>query len=270
MYEKTEETLDDISLPKSVQVDEIIEFYKDKEYESEEAENDDTNERKSILNIIKKTKKTINGDIHTDTYGLSQKGRIILYRLISLAICILIIVGAFVLAYYLPGNTEVITAQQDSLRNEEDYKSLKSRHDSVKSEIDNLKATNSDKESIVAQVNDYDNAKADLKAQISEKSYELNELNNQIKEKKNTLSMLDLQIDEKIPKEIILPAGKYVAGRNIAVGKHYVTGTGAFALSTAAGKSKINTTLTASPLEVTLEEKDIMKFNAKVKFTSAN
>ena len=272
MNEEKKESPDEFSLHKSVEVDEIIEFYKDKEFETEDNEIEVVSEKKTIFDNIKnrfKPKKN-DDDIHTDIYGLSQKGRIILYRLISLCICILIICSAFVLAYYLPGNSEVLSSQIEILSNEDEYKDLKSRHDTMQKEIESIRASNEDKKKLVDEIDNYDNIKADLRAQITAKSYELNELNNQIKEKKNTISALDLQISEKVPREIILPAGKYTVSKNIVAGKYYVTGTGTFALSTAQGKSKINTTLSSSPLEVTLEANDIIKFNANVKFTLAN
>ena len=79
MNEESKETLDEFSLPKSVEVDEIIEFYKDKEFETEDTEIEIVSEKRTIFDNIKnrfKQKKT-DDDIHTDTYGLSQKGRII-------------------------------------------------------------------------------------------------------------------------------------------------------------------------------------------------
>ena len=101
MNEEKKESPDEFSLHKSVEVDEIIEFYKDKEFETEDNEIEFVSEKKTIFDNIKnrfKPKKN-DDDIHTDIYGLSQKGRIILYRLISLCICIIIISSAFVLAY---------------------------------------------------------------------------------------------------------------------------------------------------------------------------
>ena len=272
MNDENKETLDEFSSPKSVEIDEIIEFYKDREFETEENEIEVVSENKTIFDKIKNrfNHKKSDDDIHTDTYGLSQKGRIILYRSISLCISILIICSAFVLAYYLPGNSDILLSQKEILSNEDEYKNLKSRHDTMQTELENIRASNEDKKKLVDDINDYDNIKADLKAQITAKSYELHELNNQIKEKKNTISALDLQIAEKVPREIILPAGKYTVSKNIVAGKYYVTGTGTFALSNAAGKSQINTTLTSSPLEVTLEANDIIKFNSNVKFTLAN
>ena len=144
MNEEKKQSPDEFSLHKSVEVDEIIEFYKDKEFETEDNEIEFVSEKKTIFDNIKnrfKPKKN-DDDIHTDIYGLSQKGRIILYRLISLCICILIICSAFVLAYYLPGNSEVLSSQIEILSNEDEYKDLKSRHDTMQKELENSKFQN--------------------------------------------------------------------------------------------------------------------------------
>ena len=248
---------DELSLPKSVEVDEIIEFYKNREPEENTEQRDATEE-------------TSDGEIQSTVYGLSQKGRITLYRIISAVISVIIIISSFVLAYFLPGNDDIVAEQKEQMRNEEDYSSLKSRHDTLKTEVDNLKTSNSEKEEKLEKIADIENPKAELRSEIEKKAYELNELNAQIKEKRSTIESLDASIAEKAPPEIQLPPGKYVVGKNIAKGKYLVTGVGKFMLSSSNGKSKINTTLGSTPIDVTLEDNDILKFESKVKFVSAN
>ena len=53
MNEESKETLDEFSLPKSVEVDEIIEFYKDKELETEDTEIEIVSEKRTIFDNIK-------------------------------------------------------------------------------------------------------------------------------------------------------------------------------------------------------------------------
>ena len=248
---------DDISTEKTVEVEKIIEFYKDKEYVQE----DTTAFKESDTEI---------GEIQSEVHGLTQKTRLNLYRVISAAVSSLIIIAAFVLAYYLPGNESVIAEHQDELRNDKDYVSLKSRHDTLKTEIENLKTNNKEKSKQVQQITDIDNTKAKLRTDITAKSHELNELNKQIEEKRNVIAQLDNEIGKKAASEIVLPPGKYIVGKNIAAGKYQVTGSGTFAISNAQGKAKINTTLSSTALNIVLEDNDIMKFFAKVKFTSAN
>ncbi len=264
---------EDMSLPKALEVEKIIEYYKDIEPEPEPEEiQESTDIKKNIFtSFIKRIKQRHKDDeIQSEIYGISEKGRIILYRCISAAVSVFIIVTAFVLAYFLPGNDEIINKQLSQLRSEDEYTSLKSRHNALATEVDNLKTTNKSKTKQVNQINDIDNTKAKLRTDITAKSYELDELNAQIKDKRNTIEQLDKQIAQKAASETILPSGKYVVGKNIAAGKYYVTGSGMFTLANASGKSKINTTMGNTPLEVTLEDNDIMKFNGKMKFTSAN
>ena len=248
---------DELSLPKSVEVDEIIEFYKNRAPEENTEQTEETEEMSE-------------DGIQSKVYGLSLKGRMTLYRIISAVISAFIIICSFVLAYFLPGNEDIVAEQKEQMRNEEDYASLKSRHDALKTEVDNLKTSNSEKEEKLEKIADIDNPKAELRSEIEKKTYELNELNAQIKEKRSTIESLDASIAEKAPPEIQLPPGKYVVGKNIAKGKYRVTGVGKFMLSSSNGKSKINTTLGSTPIDVTLEDNDILKFESKVKFVSAN
>lgn len=248
---------DELSLPKSVEVDEIIEFYKNREPEENTEQ-------------IDETEKISEDDIQSKVYGLSQKGRITLYRIISAVISAFIIISSFVLAYFLPGNEDIVAEQKEQMRNGEDYSSLKSRHDTLKTEVDNLKTSNSEKKEKLEKISDIDNSKAELRSEIEKKTYELNELNTQIKEKRSTIESLDASISEKTPPEIQLPPGKYVVGKNIARGKYRVTGVGKFMLSSSNGKSKINTILGSTPIDATLEDNDILKFESKVKFVSPN
>ncbi len=245
----------EISLPKSIEVDKIIEFYKDKEIIDEDSAVCDETE---------------DDEIHSQVYGLSQKSRLNLYRIISAAVSVMIIASSFVLAYLLPGNDEIVSTRQDELRNQKDYTSLKSRHDALKTEIENLKTSNKEKAKQVKQITDIDNTKAQLRTDITSKANELSALNKQIEEKNAVIAQLDIEIAQKAAPETILPPGKYIVGKNIAAGKYRITGSGTFTLSDSAGKSKINTTLGSTAQDVTLENNDIMKFTSRVKFSSLN
>ena len=267
----------EFSLPTSLEVDDIIEFYKDKDSDTDNAENQEIQEPQpsiylnKIRNLFKKTNANKpDEDVTTKVYGLSDKGRIYLYRGISLAVSVCIIAGAFILAYFLPGNEAVINERKAELRAEKEYTGLKSRHAALKKEVTELRKSNAEKKEKVEKISDFDNTKAELSAKITAKRYELTELNTQISEKRAKISELDLQIAEKSPPESILPPGRYVIGKNIAAGKYMLTGTGKFMVATPSGKSKVNTTLGSTPLEITLDSGDIVKFDSKVKFTSAN
>lgn len=283
------------SLDRSVQIEKIIEFYKNKETDEKTEEvfskSDKYKRLQSKLNIIKsilitfklklvdllnkipyvkiatKKQKSDNG-IETQSFGLNEKGKIILFRTISAVICIAIIALSFVLAIFLPGNDEIIAQKKDELRAEEEYVSIKTRYDELKNEVDELVASNAEKEKTLNQIADIDNTKADLRTQINEKKYELSGLNSQITEKRNEIASLDASISSKTPAETVYSPGKYTVGKHFAAGKYYVTGTGKFMVATSAGKSKINTTLSTTPVEIELENNDIVKFDSKIKLTS--
>lgn len=263
----------DIISDNSVEIYKIIEFYKDLEQdtENEKAKTEGEPQKSSkLVSLINKYRKKDNGDIQTEVYGLSEKGRMILYRVISAVICLLIIAGSFVLAYFLPGNDKILLEQQNALREEKDYESLKSRYNTLKTEVENLETSNAEKKEQIDKVTDFDNSKAELRTQITAKTYELNELNAQIESKRAQITELDKSIFEKAAPETVLPPGKYVVGKNIAAGKYIVNGTGKFMIANAAGKSKLNTTLSSTPIEIKLETNDVVKFYSKVKFTSNN
>lgn len=266
------ENENDISLPKSVEVDEIIEFYKDKEFnEPEDTPKAQPKKINAVTGFLNRFKKhDADTDIQAQTFGLTHNGRMILYRIISAVVAVMIISVSFVLAYFLPGNEEVIAEQQAELRKEDDYVSLKSRHDALETEVENIKSENKTKKKQIDEILDIDNTKAELRTEITKKKNELSELNKEISEKRDTIAALDQIIAQKSAQEITLPPGKYVAGKNIAAGKYKVTGSGKFMLSTGAGKSKINVVLTSTPLDITVDSGDILKFDGKVKFTSQN
>ncbi len=269
---------DEFSLPKSLEVDEIIEFYKDKDSDTDNIETEETAEHKAstlfvqkIRSLLKKSDGDVpNEDVATKVYGLSEKGRIYLYRGISLAVSVCIIIASFVLAYFLPGNESVINERKAELRAEKDYVSLKSRHGALKKEVVALRKSNTAKKEQVEKINDFDNTKAELNAKITAKKYELSELETKITESRAKVSELDSQIAEKAPPESILPPGEYEVGQHIAAGHYTVTGIGKFMVATSDRKSKVNTTLGSTPLEITLDSGDRVKFDNKVKFTSAN
>ena len=273
------------SMEKTVQVEQILEFYKDKLDDTQKTQNEPTlPEKKSeiikslFLKAVYKvpflkekleTNKTTE-DIQNHSYGLSEKGRVILYRAMSVCISLLIITLSFTLAFFLPGNDDVYESQLQKLRSDKDYVSLKSRYDTLKTEVEELKTSNSEKLSQIESIADIDNTKAKLRTQITEKTYELNSLNAAITGKRAEIESLDKEISSKAAPETIRTPGKYIVGKSIAAGRYHVTGTGKFMVATASGRSKINTTLKNTPLEVTLSANDVVKFDSKVKFTALN
>ena len=262
----------DVPSPQSLEVEEIIEFYKDLDTpgEPEDIEvYEEESKLRKLFSLLKKNKKDTD-QIQSEVYGLSEKTRLIIYRSLSAVISVCIIAGAFLLAYFLPGNEDIIKEQQEALRGEKSYESLKSRHDTLKTEIDNLTKSNSEKKQQIDKIKDFDNTKAELRTQITAKTYELNDLNSQIDDKRKTISQLEESIKEKTPPETVLPPGKYIVGKNIAAGKYLITGTGKFMVASASGKSKINTTIGSTPIEISLDKNDVIKFDSKVKFTSMN
>lgn len=280
----------DYSLDRSVEVEKIIDFYKDidnntddkPETEDKKQDNVFIQKAKSLCNkafsyikntslykrFIREDNSLEDSEIESHAFGLSEKGRLALYHSISLVICITIIAISVVLMLFLPGNKAKIAEKVAELRNSDDYISLNSRHTAIKTEIDELMESIKEKETLLTQIADAENTKSDLRLQIEEKKSELNELNAQITGKRNIIAELDAAITSKAPAEKIYTPGKYIVGTHFAAGKYLVTGTGKFMIATSAGKSKINVTLNSTPLEVVLEDTDILKFDGKVKFTS--
>lgn len=268
---------DSSELDRNVEIDKIVEFYKDKLPNNDLPEKDTpddiakTSRATALLTKLRFTSCSRSEDgIETETIGMSELSRFVIQCVITAVVCAAIIVGSVVLAYYLPGNAELLEQRITELRNDDDYQSLKSRHDSLANEIDELKIANEDKQATLDGITDVDNTKAELRQAISEKATQLNDLNQQIASKQAEIQRLDESISSKAAPETVYSPGKYTVGTNIAVGKYYVTGTGKFMVASSDGKSKVNTTLTSAPIEVALEQNDIVKFDSKVKFTSAN
>lgn len=277
----TDNTIDDTSLDKSVQVEQILEFYKDKQEQEEvdtaEIEVKPQNKLASSYSKIsqkipylkKFSDKKDNKEISLHTYGLGEKQRQFLTYIITALVCIAIISGSVVLAMFLPSNKATFDEKAAQLRAQDDYTNLKSRYDSLKEEAERLEKENEDKKLYLESVNDFENTKAKLRTEISEKALEYNELNAQITQKRDEIAQLDKSISEKAPPDTVLPPGKYIVGTNIAAGSYFVTGSGKFMVASSKGKSKLNTTLSSTPLEISLDAGDVVKFDGKVKFSAA-
>ncbi len=291
------ENENDNSLDRSIQVEEIIEFYKDigpsvqnEELPTKNKSNITRNFKQllnrlnpifmyfrakiiDILNKIPKVNISYNNskedEINTHSFGLNEKGKMLVMQASSIAISVLIIIISIVLTIFLPGNDDIIIEKSDELRKSEKFISIQSRYNSLKNEVNELISENNKKEETLKKIEDIDNTKAELRTQITEKKYELNGLNSQINQKKNEIATLDASIASKTSSEVIYTPGKYTIGKHIAAGKYYVTGTGKFMVASSNGKSKLNTSLTSTPLVIELENYDVVKFDSKVKFTSA-
>lgn len=286
---KNQNVENDDSLDRSVQVEQILEFYKDNKSDENNPEITEIkidkfeNIRKlfvklntNIVNLLNKIPfinieidNDDNPEIETHNFGLSENGKKTLYRIASAVISVLIVVFSIILAIYLPGNEEIITAKEEELRTSEDYVDIKSRYSSLKTEVEELEASNEIKKGLITEIDDVDNTKSTLRTQINDKKYELDALNQQIESKKQTIAELDKSIAAKTPPETVYSPGKYTVGTHIAAGKYYVTGTGKFMVASAGGVSKVNVSLGSTPIEINLEANDKVQFDSKVKFTSA-
>lgn len=266
------------------EVEQILEFYKDKSFE-------DTDEEINELEIIEEEKSAIskkidglrgrfkrkssvytaskpdNEELHDSSYGMTKRSRIILTYSITAAVCCAIIGGAFFLAAILPGDEAETERIASELRAEEDYIALKTDYDTLRAETDALRASVADKKEQSGNPEDYENVQAELRSQIDSKKQELDSVNIQIAEKQATLDSINEQIAAKSNNIITLPPGRYVVGTDIAAGSYTVTGTGSFAAASEDNTSKYNTTLGSSPYAVTLNRGDKLKFDSSVKFT---
>ena len=271
--------VDDLSLPEAVEVDKIIDFYKDKISETEDVTDDTPKEPSKSEHFLyefanklpffkKFLKKDDKSGIQEKSFGMTEKARLLLYRLMSAAISLVIIIVSIILAIFMPGNQATIDKKCEELRQEKAYVSLKSRYNTLADEVEELKSSNERKKNQLDSITDIDNTKATLRTEIKAKADELNVLNEQIAAKRQQIAELDESIKSKAGPETVLSPGKYVIGKNLAAGKYSVTGSGKFMVASKSGKSKIKTTLGSTPLEVTLEEGDIVKIDNKVKFVT--
>ena len=265
------------------EVEEILEFYKDKSFEDTDEEINELEIEEEKSAIRKKTdtffskfkrkpstytaSKPDNEELHDSSYGITKKSRIILTYAITAVVCGAIIGGAFLLAVMLPGDEEETEKFAAELRSHEDYVTLKSDYDSLKAETDELRASVDKKKEMSDNLDDYENTQADLRAQIDAKKGDLDSVNAQIAEKQETLNTINTQISEKSESTITLPPGRYVVGKDIAARAYTVMGTGSFAVASEDNTNKYNTTLGSSPFAVTLNQGDKLKFDSTVKFT---
>lgn len=265
------------------EVEQIIEFYKNKPFEdsSEEITELEVEDKKSdtkkkiddFLGIfVKKSSsytasKSESEELHDASYGMDKRSRLVLTYVITAAICGAIIGGAFLLAAMLPGNEEETERYAAELRAEDDYTTLKADYDELKYATDELRASVEDKKEKSDNIDDYENAQAELRSQIDSRKQELDAVNTEISAKQTLLDSINEQISAKSDNITTLPPGRYVVGTDIAAGKYTVTGTGSFAAASEDNTSKYNTTLGSSPYAVTLNQGDKLKFDSTVKFT---
>lgn len=282
--EKEDHTLQDDPATLA-EVEQIIEFYKDKPFdetgeEISEIETEDNGVKVKLRKkfdglvgrFVKKSSVETNSEndgeeLHDSSYGMDKRSRMILTYVITAVICGVIIGGAFLLSSILPGDEEETAKYADELRAKEDYTTLKSDYDELKTATDELRASVETKKEQSENIDDYENTQAELRSQVDSKKKELDSVNTQIAEKQSSLNSINDQIAAKSDNITTLPPGRYVVGTDIAAGKYTVTGTGAFAVAAEDKTSKYNMTLGSSPVDVTLNHGDKLKFDGTVKFT---
>ena len=206
-------------------------------------------------------------EIHDSVYGIApQKRSIIIYSLTAF-FCAVIIIGSYLITVFSPGDENKINAVAEEKRLEESYTEIKSQHEALVYELNKLRTEADEKKKTVESVEDYENTKASLRNQIEEKKGVLIAINSQLSEKEQQLAALDNAIGLKNINPVSLPPGKYTVGKNILPGKYSVSGSGKFMVASSDATSKVNTVLSAAPLEVTFEKGDIIKLETSVKFT---
>lgn len=207
-------------------------------------------------------------DVYDDTYGITLHGRNIIAYVITAFIAAAIISGSFILAVYLPGDSELINSRADELlQNDEEYTSLIEQKESLEAEVNKLNTDSEEKKAQIESLNDYDNTMAELDMKIKEKREEINSLNNEKKQKQSRLDEINADISTRNGTEITLTPGIYTVGTNLQVGKYSVTGSGKFQVASSDGVSKVNITLGESPYIITLEQGDKVKTGSSTKFT---
>lgn len=270
------------TISEDAQLDAIADFYKDKPIPEEESETEATEPKPNtglISRIFKKIKTdtaSVSGsinddeDIHSGSFGMNRKHRLLTTHIITALICIAILSGAYCLALLLPRGSETVNSYAKELRNEEAYKSLNNQYNTISHEVSELRTSNEAKKENAENISNYDNTKAALRSEIEAKKQELSDFNTQISEKRTIIAALDENIALQTPSVITLNAGKYVIGTNIAAGKYHVTGSGTFTAASSNNVSKYNIALGSTSHEVVLEKGDIIKINSTTMFTSVN
>lgn len=207
-------------------------------------------------------------EVYDDAYGITSRGRNILAYVITACIAAAIISGSFVLAVYLPGDTELIKGRAgELLENDEEYTALAAQKESLETEVDKLRADSYEKKAQVDSLNDYDNTMAELDMKIKDKRSKINALNSEKTQKQAQLDKINAEIADKNGGEITLTPGVYTVGTNLHAGKYSVTGSGKFQAASADGVSKANEILGSSPYIITLEQGDKVSIGSSTKFT---
>ncbi len=212
--------------------------------------------------------KTGDEEIHEDAFGVTSHIRSLLTYIITAFIAAAIISGSFILAVYLPGDTDLIKSRADEfLRTDDEYSGLLEQKESLEAEVNKLQLESSEKESQIDSLNDYDNVMADLDMKIKEKRSEINSINEQKQERQARLDAINTDISAKNGSEITLTPGIYTVGTNLQVGKYSVTGSGKFKVASSDGISKANKMLGSSPYTITLEQGDKVSIESSTRFT---
>ena len=260
------------------QVDEIIDFYKDKPDVAETEKPDDKNSPSGVFRklpeFISGKKKDYssadagNEEFHETAYGLSKKNRAIIAYIIMLSVCFAVIGGSYGLALILPSNDAETERIAGELRNKKDYLLLKEEHDRVVSEINAQREIVSKKKEQADNLDNVDNIKSKLREEIAKKGQELDYYNKYHDYITNEIGDLDKKIAARAGTVAVsLPAGRYTVGKDISPGKYTIIGNCSFSAATESGESKYNTTLTSSPFEIELSNGYKLKLGGTVLFT---
>ena len=249
-------------------IDEILDFYKDKVLEEEQAAADGA----ELVNgdagqSDVSTPSPDDEELHDTQYGLSKRNRMILTYSMTAAVCLIILVGSYGITLLIPTNNERAAEYADQLRNSDSYIKIKTEHAEVLAETKKAESAVEDKKKLSEAAENDENTKAELRKQISEKAAKLKEINSAVTEKTIKSAAIDAEIASKSGTAITLSPGRYTVGSDIAAGRYSIVGNGSFSAATSGGSSKYNKTLGSTPIEVELQAGDKLRLDCSVKFT---
>lgn len=190
-------------------------------------------------------------------------------------LCFVLIIVSYLLGANSAANKEMVAKK---LSRDDEYSRTVKELQEASDKLQNTKDEIKQQEDLVAELNDY-------KASREQKTKEITSLDADINNKTTTVSTLDNDIAAKsaeldslknaikttgeAPK--VLPAGQFIAGKDIPAGRYTVTGKGNFVVHSATGRLKVNTILGGGMFEDSytcyIDAGDELKLSSKDTFT---
>lgn len=246
----------------NISLDEIAEYYRDKNEDIYSQYSDDTLESAQDIDDVKTA---VYEEDYPQAVPIHSNKKFILF---TACVSVIFLVAAFVWGFFIPKAEEDVNfALAHMYDSSKKYTDAQERIKTIKSEMETVQKEIETHRNSIMTITDFESNTGELKSQLAVLTDELNELLEEVEKKQKESAGLDKSIADKSHVTYALNPGIYTVGENINEGSYNINGKGILSVSDADGKLKVNTTLSGNDFSTILYEGDIVKLETKASFT---